>query len=269
MVEGQAHQKKLRGMLRRLAGGRRASASAPGLAAAILVSASGPVAAEPCTAWPGEPRPLPQVSDADEMRARWAVLRVRELEALARSLEEAAPVRAHGFWRRVLCLDPSSSEAVVGTTRTPPVVLHRPPVVVRSGEDIVSDAFASLSRPVWVEPQRAIAPAPPPPDPREELFAEALSEVETRVRAARFEPALESASRARRAADGADPEQRARLEVLAATAEIALGLDDAAASSFGRALDADPDLELDAAATSPKVRRAFERAREARRGSGP
>ena len=60
---------------------------------------------------------------------------------------------------------------------------------------------------------------------------------------------------------------RARLEVLAAIAQVALGDDAAARRSFGRALEAQPGLELDPGRTSPKVMRALEGARAAAEAS--
>ena len=62
-------------------------------------------------------------------------------------------------------------------------------------------------------------------------------------------------------------ERRARADVVAATAQVALGRDDEARRSFERALAADPALRLDPATTSPKVRRAFDAARAAKGGA--
>jgi hypothetical protein len=59
--------------------------------------------------------------------------------------------------------------------------------------------------------------------------------------------------------------RRARLELLAATAEVALGRREAARQSLIRALVADPGLALDAGETSPKV---LELLREARLRTG-
>lgn len=87
------------------------------------------------------------------------------------------------------------------------------------------------------------------------------------VRTARFDEALAETERARpalaelEATSGRDAERRVRLEVLSATASIALGRDEAAHQSFERALRADADLELDPASTSPKVVRHLEETR--------
>jgi hypothetical protein len=57
--------------------------------------------------------------------------------------------------------------------------------------------------------------------------------------------------------------------VLSATAQIALGHDSAARESFQRALAANPELELDAGSTSPKIRRLFETVRHESGSSKP
>jgi len=54
------------------------------------------------------------------------------------------------------------------------------------------------------------------------------------------------------------PPRWARLEMLQATAELALARDADARASMVRALAADPALALDPATTSPKVLRVFE-----------
>ena len=74
-------------------------------------------------------------------------------------------------------------------------------------------------------------------------------------------------AQARRALTGSDVADKgrrlARLEVARATAEVALGRSSDAVHSMGRALAADPDLELDGA-SSPKLLRAFDEARSRR-----
>jgi hypothetical protein len=135
------------------------------------------------------------------------------------------------------------------------------------------------------------APAPPPrasapgarsqPAPAAETAAplrrQKLEEAERSLRlgeaalgAARFQEALRAATLARDALaelpDGADlAAPRARLEVLAATAQIGLGDEAGAQESLLRAVEAEPGLRLDPARTSPKVLRALELARAARR----
>jgi hypothetical protein len=235
--------------------------------------AAGARAAEPCAPWPGEPLPLPSVSDPDELRQRWAVLRARELAEAAAALEERSPLRAHELWRRTLCFDPVSSAAQAGLRRTPVVAVHAPPVVGREPGAAPEDAWQGLSHPLLVRdpPKPTPAPvarAPKPVAPDTSAFDRAFRELEAHVREAQFEAALASADQGRAAAarlgSHADPARTAKLEVLAATAALALGRADAASQSFARALDADPGLKLDPASTPPKVMRALDAARAER-----
>ena len=88
-----------------------------------------------------------------------------------------------------------------------------------------------------------------------------LERSESRLREARFESALELAEVVRaalnaRSASSDDP-RRVRLQLVKATAQVALGQSDAALDSLERALLADPDLELDPAVTSPKLMAVF------------
>lgn len=85
-----------------------------------------------------------------------------------------------------------------------------------------------------------------------------IDEIEELVAKAYFRTALSVASATRGLLAGADgqPAARARLarlEVLAATAELALGREGPARQGLVRALRAAPGLELDAARTSPRV----------------
>jgi hypothetical protein len=148
---------------------------------------------------------------------------------------------------------------------------------------------AAAARPVQgAPPQRAALaparkpaapPAPAPPEPARapsaahERARSLVAQGEESLRGARFEEALARAEAAR-AALAPEPNSsaagalRARAEVLAATAQIALGDEAAARASFTRALAADPALALDPAHTSPKVLRALEAARAGRGGGG-
>jgi len=96
-------------------------------------------------------------------------------------------------------------------------------------------------------------------------IAALLGRCEAELRAAHFEQALASAGEARDRIDArngtADDPSRVRLEIASATAYVALGQNDAALESLGRALIANPDLELDPALTSPKVLAVFRVAR--------
>lgn len=118
------------------------------------------------------------------------------------------------------------------------------PAVARRGE-----------RPVGEDP-----PLAPPVD------AEALvRRAEAKLRDAYFEEALATAddALARIAARG-DGERRARLEMVAGTAELALGNREAALDRFVEALEANPQLRPDPREISPKVLRFLERARTRR-----
>jgi hypothetical protein len=89
---------------------------------------------------------------------------------------------------------------------------------------------------------------------------------ENQLRDARFEAALESANTARALLDASpsrsQTESRVRIEIVSATAAVALGDDAAARSSLERALQANSDLTLDPALVSPKVLRVLRAARQ-------
>lgn len=253
------------------------------LAAALAVSAfvADAPAAELCAPRPGQPTPLPRVDDVDPFRARWSALRVRELGARARELELNDPLRAHGFWIRAACLAPGLALVSNGVARTAPARTHRPRVVVSSAPmPPRDDPWLSLGDPVVVVRARG-----PFISLEERSRARAvilleidglMSQVEERVRRARFDEALTVAGTTRVALDemrkDSDlPPRWVKLEVLQATAELALGLTAAARASMRRALVADPTLSLDPATTSPKVLRVFESIRGGQPGlqSGP
>jgi hypothetical protein len=242
-----------------------------------------------CEPWPGEPSPLPTTTSGDAFLARFAVLRTQELAAAARAAERTAPARAQRLWQHALCLDPTSREATKGVARTRPVHVYRPRVVVvrRAPAEETSPRLEELGEPIRVvatptsrRPNTApvsAAPRPPPSKPRPapdwKPADEALGAAEAQLRGADFEAALATATRVRQqlpssASTAGARERRARAEVVAATAEVALGREDAARKSFTRALAANPKLELDPATTSPKVLRAFDSAR-ASQGAKP
>jgi hypothetical protein len=82
------------------------------------------------------------------------------------------------------------------------------------------------------------------------------------LREARFEEALERTDRIRAGldplGDGVEARRlRVRTEVVAATAHVALDREHEARDCFRRALAAEPALDLDPAATAPKVLRVF------------
>jgi hypothetical protein len=234
--------------------------------AAIGVGAAAAHAAD-CNPWPGEPRPLPALGDPDPVRAEWASLRTKELAQWARRAEGDDPLRARQMWRRVLCIDPNSEEALAGVLRAKAVRVHRPPLVdlaPPAGRE--PDAWASLDAPVGLTTDVASAARE---QHSQSEFRELRGEVaalEAQVRSAQFERAVAAAPalRARLGhapAGGTRTSLIAQTEVLVATAELALGKSDAAEASLKRALAADPQLTLDPATTAPKVVRALAAAR--------
>jgi hypothetical protein len=222
------------------------------------------------------------VSDPDPLRAAWAQLRAEQLAEAARDLEPHSRALAHRVWRHASCLDPERIDFVHALARTAPVRWARPPILgfdeidVAEGRglpDPVSEFSWDLAEPIRVVVARIPAPvegseaareSPPPPplDAREQIAA-----AEEAIREARFELGLERVERGRRLLETQGlPGQRAHLEVLAATAEIALGQEEAARESLERALRAQAELSLDPALHSPKLVRLFE---EVRSGGGP
>jgi len=192
-----------------------------------------------CGAWPGEPNPIPRIDDPDPFLARWAELRAQELARMAVELEASDPREADETWAHLRCLDPAGDLA------------RR-----ERGEP---GAARLAETPPVASPPRPRAPDWSPIDAK-------LRAAEALVRSAHFEQALQAADELRpelapvEDAPGAVL-RRTELEVLYATAQIALGREQAARESFERALAADPGLDLDAASTSPKIRRVFETVR--------
>ncbi len=107
-------------------------------------------------------------------------------------------------------------------------------------------------------------PALPEPSPLDAVDV-VLADAQRLIDQARFRSALELLPQVVRASEELPAEQArrdrvARAELLAGTAQIALGQEGAAQEHFRRALRAQPGLEL-GASTPPKVRRAFEAVR--------
>jgi len=243
----------------------------------LLLGSSVAEAANECAAWPGEPDPLPTLGDADPVRARWAELRVAELTQRARSLEGTAIVESYLLWRRVLCLSPGSLEARLGAARMQPIRIHRPAVISTQPGPLPELAEVAPGDDPWVilAAPVALSPAPAGDDEderaaqRERILADIearLGEADALLRQAQFEAALAEARDVRARLDRMrrGPDLRAlrvRLELLAATAQIALGDDEGASESLVRAVGLQPDLALDPRHTSPKVMRALEAAR--------
>jgi hypothetical protein len=255
------------------------------LVAALLASASLPARASDCEAWPGEPRPLPQVDDHDPLRARWAELRAQELALRAADLETVAPVAAHRAWRRVLCLDPADERALAGALRSLPLRVHRPAIRVEAdAAPAVSDTdvWRALDAPLQIAMRTNASPARGPghlpptagepaieaPVRAESLWRidRSLAAAEAQVTAARFEEALETVARARTALDALPPGRdltapRLRLELVAATAEAASGDSDGARACLARVLALEPGFAFDARTTSPKLLHLLDAAR--------
>ena len=250
------------------------------VALAILLSAGVARAGvgEGCQGWPGEPSPLPTVASPDAFAARWAELRVWELTRLARQAERANRDVAYRLWFHVACLQPDSPDAREGLHLNGRVRVFRPILVdaapVRQPEPApnAGQAIARLEGSVYVRTPAWLADAAPQVAagllPEEKSGVEALLvQAEAELRSAHYRTALASAEEALRLLDELLHEgewqeaQRARGEVVMATAEIALGREDSARERFARTLRRDPSFELDPASTAPKVMRALQAAR--------
>jgi hypothetical protein len=221
---------------------------------ALLFWAASAPAQESCAPWPGEFSPLPTVSDLDPLRARWATLRAEQLAQRAARFEERDGIEANRIWLRVLCFQPENAAAREGALRTRPSSVLSTPEPPRKVEQRISAPVAARA-----------TPAPrTKPKPKPVRFDEPLRRAERLIRSARFDEALAEIEELRpriEAAPGVRTNERARLEVLAATAQVAYGDDAAARASCERALRSDPALQLDARSTPPKLMRAFEAAR--------
>ncbi len=237
------------------------------LALGPALAPPGRAAAASCRPWPGEPAPLPSVADPDPVRARWALLRSRELEQRARELEGGSPAAAQRLWARLECLGVRSEAAEEGLRRSRRLRVHR----LRAGADATAgsgDPWQRLADPV------SLPASPPPLSPerlaqRQGLLAEIdvlLEATQAHTRAARFEEGLRSAAEARERLDAMRWEDDllrrwVRLDIAQATIEVALGREQEARESARRALSRNPALRLDPESTSPKVIRVFESAR--------
>jgi TonB family protein len=88
-----------------------------------------------------------------------------------------------------------------------------------------------------------------------------IAELEDRLAHAYFSEVAQAATALRPDLAASSPEARARLEMIAGTAHLALGAVSPAVACFKRAVEATPELELKPRVTSPKVLRAFQAAR--------
>jgi hypothetical protein len=234
-----------------------------------------------CAAWAGEIEPLPSVSDPDPLRAAWAGIRADQLAEVARKLEGQSRALANRVWRHASCLDPGRLDFARARRRTAPVRWVRPEILgaevieLEEGQELPAPSAGwsgDLGDPIRVvvarTPTRETSGAGARESFRPSLPEEMgpIAAAEEALQEARFELALEWVERGRGLLEGQEPtgerpRERARLEVLAATAEIALGREEAARASLERALRAQPELRLDPARHSPKLIRLFEEAR--------
>ncbi len=214
-----------------------------------LLPVHGTAAEDPaCQAWAGELSPLPSTESGDAFESRWATLRATELERLAKALEVNQPGLAQPLWSHVRCLDPRNKNAEQKAQALRPQIAFSPrPFVIRAKPTV-----AAAKKPVATDFS---------------AIDRALGEAESELNQARFARAVELTEQTRREIEGRGDtpdlrDRRARLEVIAATALVALGRSEDAADSFARALRADPELELDPERTPPKIRRLFQQVRE-------
>jgi len=173
---------------------------------------------------------------------------------------KASPHRAATATRPDVSAPPPPTPAALRALPSGSSVVLR---AVSSRPPAASPALASgsLVRSGTPTPTAAAAPghAPTSPEPPRDL----LAPIRGAVRAARFEEALASIDGVRSRLH--EPRARAELEVLAATASLALGRDRDARRQFAAALRADPDLRLDPLEHSPKLRALLAAVRAERR----
>ncbi|MCP5058059.1 MAG: hypothetical protein GY937_15240 [bacterium] len=226
----------------------------------------------------------------------WAQARRAELDRLASVLQEVDSLEAYRFWTHARCLDPSDPDLFRRAAEAASGVIHRASTELESspfdtqttGAETLEGAIRLAMRPLGSSREpNPVAPRPSSTRdalrvailPREAPSAEipaasstsadaldvVLMNVERMIDEARFRSALEALPEVREAADALPDEagrkeRVARAELLAGTAQIALGQPDQARKHFRRAIQASPGLEL-RASTPPKVRRAFEAVR--------
>lgn len=199
-----------------------------------------------------------------------------EQERIAREREAAAKRAAA---RRPVPTPSVPEEAVAPqvTGATPPVIVgpqapNRPsvvgpqaPTVATVGQKAQTPTVVARREPSAAAPETepSVLPVTPPVSSPPALSGRSgLDRVRAEVRQARFEAALEVATELRsNLTDEASAPILAELEVLAATAALALGRDDQAQIYFSSALEAAPDLTLDPQHHSPKVLKLFEQVR--------
>ena len=131
----------------------------------------------------------------------------------------------------------------------------------------------SLRSWLWsAEVEEADSAATPADAQAQQAVDELLVMAEEELRAARFEEAVHSAKAAERLVQASSDAnamaaQRARIEVVRATVHSAFGSNEEAYRSLERALDANPELQLDPASSPRKLVRALEATQERRLAS--
>ncbi len=239
--------------------------------ALVIVAGQAFAESSRCTSWPGEISPLPNVDHDDPLRSEWASRRSEELARLARTVEESNVVEAYRIWQHVFCLDSENEAARDAMASIQLVHVYHPQIEKVPAEpktrrlETMRGAFAKLSETIRVGPKKVIERTPTVVVKRDRSLQRVdrkLAQSDNLVREARFREALalakEVKSTLKDRQNSKDIRRRkVRTEVLTATAEVALGRKSEARASFGRALDLNPDLELDPMKTSPKVIRVF------------
>ncbi len=224
------------------------------LGAWLLVGAVVPADARSarCESWSGELEGPPTSLDPDPFRSHWAVRRARELAAMAEELESRSRSLAAPLWRHAACLDPRRRDFAARARAATPAKVYRPPVLeVDHGHEFAVEA--DLAAPLHLKSRAGEAPLPTPPI----VFA-SLRRAEVHLRDASFEEVLRWVSHGRSFLPAGRTSERGvqmgvRLEVLGATASLALGDEPGARAHLAAALAANPGLELDPASVSPKV----------------
>jgi hypothetical protein len=176
-----------------------------------------------------------------------------------RRAPRAFPARV-GFWVVFL---PAACASLAAQASAAPPYAQEPGEIdrARPGAAPPEDSGSSVSAPARDDEAG---------EPRLARVDQELAEIDALLATAHFRTALAVVGPTREmlAGFGQHPQlggRRARLELMAATAEIALGRRDRARHSMIRALRADPTFILDERETSPKV---LDLLREARRRTG-
>jgi hypothetical protein len=218
------------------------------------------------------------MDSADAFAGSWTRLRREELRGLALLLESSDPLEARRIWLHAACLAPGDAEIAAALARTARPIVHRISVEVAPPKPRPRAATLRAALDVLASAARV---APPPPasqrwpaarsTPGEFVFD--FTPVDAQIRSAaehldqaRFQQAadLSDLARARLARLGSAPPVRARrvrIELLGATARLALGEEGDARRCLERALREDPDLAVDPAVAPPKLQRLLEEAR--------